>query len=193
MSPSSLTPLEEDKSLDLNAFMDEIGSGSLDERERFSSNLSCGELNLDGSPTGVSRGKGGSQSVSGLPITSSPITGSGSGGLAFNPGSGTKTIATARAGLRRKVTGMGSPLAQLLIMFIPIIFLMHQVLHSSAFFPILPYFFNFVFFFFINNCRWRCWFHMLFFIMWFTASDQQVFIEHIMNHPSFWKIKLKCS
>lgn len=111
MSPSSLTPLEEDKSLDLNAFMDEIGSGSLDERERSSSNLSCGELNLDGSPTGVSRGKGGSQSVSGLPITSSPITGSGSGsgGLAFNPGSGTKTIATARAGLRRKVTGMGSP------------------------------------------------------------------------------------
>lgn len=109
MSPGSLTPLEEDKSLDLNTFMDEIGYRSPDGRKGSSSNLSSEGLSWDGSTTGVSEGNG---ELSGLPITSSPPSGSESGGLEFSPGSEAKTIATTRTGLRRKVTGVSSPLTQ---------------------------------------------------------------------------------
>jgi len=101
MSPGSLTPLEEDKSLDLNAFMDEIGYRSPDDRKGSGSNLS--------STTRVSGGNGG---LSGLPITSSPTSGSGSEGLEYNPSSGEKVIATTRTGLRRRMTGVSSPLIQ---------------------------------------------------------------------------------
>ena len=70
---------------------------------------------------------------------------------------------------------------------------MYQVLHFPSSFSILPNFFNFVFLFFINNHGWRCQFYMLSFELWFSAPYQQVFIEHVMNHPSFQKFELKHS
>ena len=42
-------------------------------------------------------------------------------------------------------------------MLISITLLMYQILCPFALFPVLLYFFNFIFLFFINNCRWRCW------------------------------------
>jgi len=106
MSPGSLTPLEEDKSLDLNAFMDEIAYRSPDDRKGSSPNLSSEGLSWE---TGVSGGNGG---LSGLPNTSSSPSGSESGGLELYSGLGEKAIATTRTGLRRKVTGVSSPLTQ---------------------------------------------------------------------------------
>ena len=106
MSPGSLTPLEEDKSLDLNAFMDEIAYRSPDDRKGSSPNLSSEGLSWE---TGVSGGNGG---LSGLPNTSSFPSGSESGGLELYSGLGEKAIATTRTGLRRKVTGVSSPLTQ---------------------------------------------------------------------------------
>jgi len=110
MSPGSLTPLEEDKSLDLTAFMDEIGYRSPEDRKESSSNLSSEGLSWDGSTTEVFGG--GNGGFSGLPIPSSPTSEPGSGDLELNPGSGTKAIATSRTGLRQKVTGVSSPLTQ---------------------------------------------------------------------------------
>ena len=81
----------------------------------------------------------------------------------------------------------------LLVIFIFISFPVNQVLHPSFSFPMLPDFFHFIFFFFINNCWRRCWFLMLSFELWLHTSCQQVLIEDIMNHPSFWKLQFKCS
>ena len=64
-------------------------------------------------------------------------------------------------------------------------------MHSSSIFPIFLNFFDFVFFFFINNHRLRYWFHVLSLIMGFSVPCQQVFIKHIVYDPSFWKFKLK--
>ena len=78
-----------------------------------------------------------------------------------------------------------------LVMLISITFPMHQILSFLSFFLMLPDFFHFILFFFINNVwRWY-WFHMLTFVIWFFASCQHVFIEHVMYYPFFWKFELK--
>ena len=79
----------------------------------------------------------------------------------------------------------------LLIMFIFVILPVHQVLYLFLLFSILSYFFDFIFFFFIDNCQWRYWIHVLSFELWCFAFYQQVFIKHIVYHPSFWKLQLK--
>ena len=80
----------------------------------------------------------------------------------------------------------------LLVVFIPIALLMHQVLHLSSSFSMLPDFFYLILLFFINNRWWRCQLLMLSFELWFCTSCQQILIEDIVNHPSFWKLQFKC-
>ena len=64
---------------------------------------------------------------------------------------------------------------------------------SPSLCPVLPYFFHFVFFFFINNHWWRCWIPALSLKLWLHTSCQKILVEDIMNHPSFWKFQFKCS
>ena len=81
----------------------------------------------------------------------------------------------------------------LLVMFIFISFPVHEVLYLSTLFFVLPDFFYFIFFFLINNSWWWWWFLMLSFELWFNASCQKVFVEHVVNCPSFQKFQLKHS
>ncbi|KAJ3572900.1 hypothetical protein NP233_g2777 [Leucocoprinus birnbaumii] len=110
MSPSSLTPLEEDKSLDLSTFMDVVGSKKDSSQDtRFEGYSSSGSSNgtVSGNLRDVS-----SQPLSGLPVTTSPTFVSGTNRDAFgSSGSGAKAVVNTRVGLRRKVTGVSSPLA----------------------------------------------------------------------------------
>ena len=78
-----------------------------------------------------------------------------------------------------------------LVIFISISFPVHKILCPSTPFSVLPDFFYFVFFFLINNSWWWCWFLMLSFELWFDALCQEVFIEHVVNCPFFWKFQLK--
>ena len=52
-------------------------------------------------------------------------------------------------------------------------------------------FFYFIFLFFIDNYWWWCWIHVLSLELGFFTTCQQVLIEYIMNHSSFWKFQLK--
>ena len=70
---------------------------------------------------------------------------------------------------------------------------MYQVLLSLFLCPVLPYFFRFILFFFINNHRWWCWFLALSLKLWLHTSCQQVLIENVVNYLSFWKLQFKCS
>ena len=81
----------------------------------------------------------------------------------------------------------------LLIVFISIPFPVNQILRFPSLFSVLPNFFHLIFLFFINNCWWRCRLLMLSFELWLHTLCQQVFIEYVMNHPSFWKLQFKCS
>ena len=77
-------------------------------------------------------------------------------------------------------------------MFVSITLPIHEVLCPSTSFSMLPNFFNLIFLFLVNNCwRW-CWFLMLTLEFWFHTSCQEVFVKHIVNHPSFQKFQLKC-
>ncbi|KAF5360880.1 hypothetical protein D9756_004539 [Leucocoprinus leucothites] len=114
MSPGSLTPLLEDKSLDLGAISDVVGSMSNDENRGLNSNThSEGDgPSLRGSTSWIGSGFDTSyQPLSGLPVTSSSSFGAGFSDLAFNNGSGSKALANTRIGLNCKVTGVSSPLA----------------------------------------------------------------------------------
>ena len=78
-----------------------------------------------------------------------------------------------------------------LIVFISIPFPVNQVLRPPSSFSVLPDFFHLIFLFFINNRWWRCQFLMLSFELWLYILCQQVFVEDVMNHPSFWKLQFK--